>query len=645
MQEKLLKLSSLSNAKLLKCLTKIEINSLKEIKSYLDDTYYNSSKKSEFTDQQYDILKDFIIDNDKDYEHTIGSKIREDNNRVALPLYLGSLDKIKMEDTNKLENWLEKYRHKNYVVSNKLDGVSALLVSVKGETKLYTRGDGIIGADITHLIKYINDIPKKIKYDIAIRGELIIKKEVFENKYSGKFANSRNMISGLVNSKSLKEGVDDINFIGYEIIDIENNRSLKNQIKPSDQFNKIKESGFSVIKHDIISTMDMDILSEILLKNLKNTKYEIDGIIIQTNEEYIRNLKDNPRYQFAFKMTLDSNLIEAEVEEVEWNISKHKTIKPRIRIKPVNLNGVKISYATGFNAKYIVMNSIGKGTIVKLTRSGDVIPFIVEVIKCSKNPDMPIIEYTWCENNIDITVDNDTDNVSEIKMISSFFQSMDIKCISDSTVEKMYKHGLTSLQKIFETNQKEFENIDRFGSKLAEKIYNNIHNGLQNISIDVLLGSASVFGYGMGKRKIKVLLESIPDLFKIYKNITSKELLIKLNEVEGFSNTTSQKIIDNIEKADKFLKEIDKFVTYKKNTEKIENNVINKLNGKIYLFSGFRDKILEEKIILNGGKIGTSLSKNISCLIIKEETEKESTKVVKAKQLNIPIVIKDNFVI
>ena len=159
------------------------------------------------------------------------------------------------------------------------------------------------------------------------------------------------------------------------------------------------------------------------------------------------------------------------------------------------------------------------------------------------------------------------------------------------------------------------------------------------------MGSASVFGYGMGKRKIKVLLESIPDLFKIYKNITSKELLIKLNEVEGFSNTTSQKIIDNIEKADKFLKEIDKFVTYKKNTEKIENNVINKLNGKIYLFSGFRDKILEEKIILNGGKIGTSLSKNISCLIIKEETEKESTKVVKAKQLNIPIVIKDNFVI
>ena len=388
----------------------------------------------------------------------------------------------------------------------------------------------------------------------------------------------------------------------------------------------------------------MDILSEILLKNLQNNDYEIDGIIIQSNQEYVRNIKDNPKYQFAFKMTLDSNLIEAEVEEVEWNVSKHKIIKPRIKIKPVNLNGVKITYATGFNAKYIFTKSIGKGTIVKITRSGDVIPFIVEVIKCSDNPDIPEIEYTWDENNVDIIANNDIDNISDIKMISSFFQNMDIKCISEATVERMYNHGLTNLKKIFEASQKDFENIDRFGPKLAEKIYNNIHNGLQNISIDVLLGSTCLFGYGMGKRKIKVLMDEIPDLFNIYKKLTDEELLNKINKVEGFSNITSQKILDNIEKADKFLKDIDKFVTYK-NT-KIDNTIMNnKLKDKTYLFSGFRDKELETKIILHGGKMVTSISKNLSFLIIKEHTEKDSSKVQKAKDLNIPIVLKDKFII
>ena len=506
--------------------------------------------------------------------------------------------------------------------------------------KLYTRGDGNIGSDITHLIKYIKDIPEKVKEDIAIRGELIIKKNIFKNKYSEKFANTRNMVSGLVNSKSLREGVIDINFITYEIID----NKLKTQIKPLEQFKKIKELGFTVVKNNKISIIDIEILSEILLKNLSDNEYEIDGIIIQPNEEYIRNIKDNPKYQFAFKMTLDSNLIQTEVEEVEWNISKHKIIKPRIRIKPVHLNGVKITYATGFNAKYIFTNSIGVGSIVKITRSGDVIPFIVEIIKSSDKPDMPLIEYTWDENKVDIIVDNDIDNISDIKIISSFFQNMDIKCISEATVEKIYNHGLTSLKKIFDASISDFEKIDRFGPKLAEKIYNNIHNGLKNVSIDVLLGSTCIFGYGMGKRKLKVLMEEIPDLFELYKKLSKKELLEKLNKVEGFSNITSQKILDNIEKADNFLKDIDTYVTYK-NIKKDTLNIHNKLKNKTYLFSGFRDKELEEKIISNGGKIVTSISKNLSFLIIKEDTEKISTKVQKAKDLNIPIIEKKYFII
>jgi NAD-dependent DNA ligase len=300
--------------------------------------------------------------------------------------------------------------------------------------------------------------------------------------------------------------------------------------------------------------------------------------------------------------------------------------------------------AGNWGAADSLARSIGKGSIVKITRSGDVIPFITEVIKCSDKPDMPIIEYTWDENKVDIIIDNDVDNVSDIKMISSFFQSMDIKCISEATVERMYNHGLTSLKKIFEASISDFEKIDRFGPKLAEKIYNNIHNGLKDVSLDVLLGSTCIFGYGMGKRKLKILIDEIPDLFEIYKKLTKEQLLDKLNRVEGFSNITSQKIIDNIEKADTFLKDIEKFISYK-DTKKDNIIIDNKLKDKTYLFSGFRDKELEEKIISKGGKIVTSISKNLSFLIIKEHTEKVSTKVQKAIDLNIPILLKDEFII
>ena len=94
-------------------------------------------------------------------------------------------------------------------------------------------------------------------------------------------------------------------------------------------------------------------------------------------------------------MRLAVNLRETEVEKVVWNISKWGQIKPRIKIKQVKLGGTKIDYVTGFNAKYIDDNKIGPGAIIKITRSGDVIPHIVEVVKKADQAQMPDISYEW----------------------------------------------------------------------------------------------------------------------------------------------------------------------------------------------------------------------------------------------------------
>lgn len=628
MNDKLIKLSKLPIDKFNLTLKKNKIEVLLTIKEYLDDIYYNTGNKSEFTDEQYDILKDIIIKKDKNYKVSIGSKIREDDNKIKLPHWLGSLDKIKQEDEIKLENWKKKYNNESYIIENKLDGVSCLYMYKNNNYSLYTRGDGNIGSDITHLLKYIKNIPN-VKEEISIRGELIIKEKVFIEKYSDTVANPRNMISGLVNAKSLREGVNDIDFIAYEII-----LDKDEQNKPSTQLKNLKELGFDIVDNIIINKDKLNIeeLTNILINSKEKSKYEIDGIIIQSDTKYIRNIIDNPKYAFAFKINIFS---EAIVEGVEWNISKNKLLKPRVKIQEINLNGVNINYASGSNAKNIVEKCIGKGAIVKITRSGDVIPFIVSVIKPASKPDMPLIPYKWNENKVDIIVEDDENNISDIKLISSFFSNIGVKNISDATVEKIYNSGYNSLIKILDANDGDFEKIDGFQKTLAKKVYNNIHNALKNISLDLLIGSSNILGESIGKRKVKALLEGYPDIFN--DNLSKDDKIEKIINIQGFSNKTAEKIVNNIEKTKKFLKDIDKYVSYS-----VCENKTNRLENITVLLSGFRNTELECEIIKNGGKILSNVSKNLNVLIVKDKYS-TSSKVQKAKILNIDILFEDEF--
>ena len=232
-----------------------------------------------------------------------------------------------------------------------------------------------------------------------------VSKEIFDTKYSNTFANPRNMVSGIINSKTIKEETNDVTFVAYEII---NNNSLTTL----EQFDKLQKNKFQVVNHTIVKNLDLEILTEKLLDFKIKSEYEIDGIIIHKNKKYKRNTSGNPDYAFAFKMRMDDNIAETIVEEIEWNHTKWNVLKPRIRVKPVNLCGVSISYATGFNAKYILENNLGKGSVVLITRSNDVIPFIVEVKK-STIAEFPDEEYRWNETKVDIIAESD-DNPSVI---------------------------------------------------------------------------------------------------------------------------------------------------------------------------------------------------------------------------------------
>ena len=627
MERELNKISKYSEKKFIEYLNSQSIDDLHKMKLYTDDIYYNTGNNNILEDDRYDLLKENIIMRNPTLNE-VGAIVKK-GERVNLPYWLGSMDKL--SDNKNINRWIDKFNTSNYILEYKLDGVSCLLIIKNSKIKLYTRGNGKVGSDISHLTSYISNIPQNIdNIDIAVRGELIIKKNIFKEKYSLQYANARNMVSGILSSKDFKIDINDIEFISYEII----NTGVV--ISPEDQLQQLQNIGFKIVPYRIVSSIEIDFLKENLINFKNESEYQIDGLIVISNEKYVRNIKGNPKYAFAFKMR--NNVKQAKVESVEWNVTKWGVLKPRIKIKPIMLNSVVINYTTGFNAKFICDNNINTGTVLNITRSGDVIPHIVNVVTQSSHPSMPECEYKWNKNKIDIVTTNfKQKNIEKIKLISSFFSNLEIKYINIATTTKLYENGLNSIIKIVSASIERLEQVDSICNKSATRIFNNIKEKLNNITIPKLLGASGVFGFGIGYKKILILFKEIPDLLTL--NTDKDDLLQQIENINGFSSLTSNKIFKNLDNAKKFIEEISPYCNFDfVQDKKIDGIFLN----QTFVFSGFRDKTLESFINNNGGKVINNISKNVHFLIV-NDTNKITNKTKLANKLNIQIYSKQYF--
>ena len=188
---------------------------------------------------------------------------------------MGSMDKIK-PDTGILTTWMNKFKGP-YVLSCKLDGVSGLYTTEADKPKLYTRGNGKVGQDISHLIPFLR-LPKT--KGIVIRGEFIIPKEVFEQKYKTTFANPRNMVAGIVNHKHISDSIVDLHFVAYEVI--------VPKKKPSEQMDFLSTINVERVLYRVTDTLSNEMLSELLVEWRKSYMYEIDGVIVTNDDIYPR---------------------------------------------------------------------------------------------------------------------------------------------------------------------------------------------------------------------------------------------------------------------------------------------------------------------------------------------------------------------
>lgn len=615
-----------------------------------DDRYYNSSSPI-MPDTEYDRLREEYNRRFPTKKHKIGAEPKGE--KVELPIHLGSLDKIK-PGRGDIDIFCKKYTGP-YTLTDKLDGISAYYCKQNGQLKLYTRGDGTVGTDISHLIKLLRLPPLTLEGE-GVRGELIMSNENFK-KHTDK-SNARNTVTGILGSKdSLNpDDVSNIDFIGYEYYSKTPTACTKTHCE---QLEILEHKEFHVVHTHTVETIDDEQLSTYYNERRATSPYVIDGIVIFDNSmPHERCGRDNPKYAKAFKMVFSDQMATTTVVKVIWQESRYGLLKPRIEIEPVKIHNVKYTFATGHNAKFIHDHGIGPGATIELLRSGDVIPYVNKVFE-KVDPQMPDVEYTW-DGDVEIVAKKATAE-KYIRQIHFFMTSLNIKDIGPRMVRKLYYHGYTSINDWINMDVGDIVGIEGIQIKKATKMVRHIQEGFEQADTVSLLVASGCFGKGFGDRRVRPILFKFPTL--MVDDWSKGDLIREVSDMYGFAEVTAIQFADQLAEAKTFWNSLPKRIRHQANerwntyvdkeknllylsvidasANKVQStNKGDKLKGQTVLFTGFRDTGLYNSVLDHGGQMSATFSGKVTMLIIKN-AEYTNKKIEKARENGVKVMSKE----
>ena len=625
----------------------LTIPNLVKLLKKLSESYYTSDPI--VSDDIYDTIKELLDKKDptNKYLQTVGYDITDDRSKVLLPYALFSLDKVK-----DLDSWTGYKTYPGpYLISDKLDGISALLYKDKKILKMYTRGDSQHGQDISHLIPYVfkNYDFTKLPEKCAIRGELVISKVNYD-KVKDKYLDHRSCIAGLVNSKKDSLLKDDnkatlanlTDFVGYELIEP--------RYKQYIQLEHLEKWLIPTVTYIIKEQITNESLKTYLTLRRNKGKYYIDGLVITDCSKVYDLPKDsNPKYAFAFKHVFDDQIMETTVRHIEWNITKNSLIKPVLILNPVKINGITVTRVTGNNAKFVMDQQIGPGTVIKIIRSGDVIPKVVEVIRNKVvSGQLPNVPYKWSDTGADIIstdTSKTTSNIIVIKKITFFFETVGVKWLGKGIVEKLVLAGYDSITSILKAKISELSKINGLGLGVLTKIFESIREQFEIVDLPTLMAASGLMGKNMGKHRIDAIVQVMPDILK---EKADKNLVEKIKKIDGFSNITAEQFVGGLDQFREFFKLLEKIDTISvghivedKVKKKDEKPLL--FEGKKFALTGKRDKEIIEFITENDGIVKDTVNSETFMLLSDSDVDSGSNKFINAKKFNIKIMTYTNF--
>jgi DNA ligase (NAD+) len=566
---------------------------------------------------------------------------------VALPVPLPSLNKIKAGDGS-LTKWVGKQgTATHYHISVKLDGCSALWIPA--ERKLYTRGDGMKGRDISAFVPYFKGFPSPsgdsgpAMTKRMIRGELIMRTDSPAIP-AGKLA--RNIVAGALNRKTEEPDpalFREIRFVAYENVAPAN-------MRPAAAYELLRDRGYETAQEVLLPAAELteSRLSALFSELEAASAYQLDGIVVAPNvprpadwtPEVRKGQSVNPADRVAWKTRLTANTATTTVRAVEWNVSHGGFLIPRVLFDTVTLAGANIGAATGLHGRWIYENKVGPGARIEVRRAGDVIPQIVAVhVAAPAGPAMPSA-FLWdgpADSAIHIKPAGDEHAAaSAIAQLTHALSELGAENVGPGVVAKLYAAGFMTLGAIYGATATEFAaRVEGCKDKSAERIWTGLR-AKQSVwtELDLLVASCTM-PRGVSRSKLQPLLALNPT------PATWSAAAFKSERPAGLSPATIDAIVEAIPaylawRAANIRSSVTVSVP-KPPTVAAAGAGASATTGPQYtvVLTGFRDKELETQLAAGGHVVADTVTKKTTHVLYPDGPKPTTTKITKAEAAGV----------
>ena len=647
-----------------------EITKLREKINYYSQLYYDMDN-SPITDFEFDTMMNRLKKLEKEHPELItkdsptqkvGGHVREDFAKVTHEVPLQSLqDVFSYEELYEFDKRIKQSGETNYCVETKIDGLSCALKYEKGIlVQGATRGDGVVGEDVTENVKKIKSIPHKLKepLDITVRGEVFIGKKEFETLNEERevmgetlFANARNAAAG-----SLRQLNPKITAQRPLDIYIFNVQKIENKTWNShwEELNYLANLGFNVVPfRKLCHTIDeaIDAIKEIG-NNREELTFGIDGAVIKVDDlalrEKIGTTFKVPKWAIAYKYPPEQK--ETIVKDIICQVGRTGAITPMAILEPVKVAGSTISKTTLHNEDFVKEKGLMIGDHVIIQKQGDVIPEVVDVLKEKRTGEEKVFQMpTTCpvcgapavreEGESAVRCTGIECPAKALRNIVHFAsdEGMDIEGLGYKIVEQLIEKGLISnIADIYDLKLEDIASLKKNGKKFAQNLIDAIEES-KNRDLSNLITALGI--RHVGKKLAKVLARK----YKTLDNLMSADVE-ELASKDDIGEVIAQSI-HTFFNEEQTIDLINRLKSAGINTQSLqEESNDTRFEGKTFVLTGALSKYSREQasdiIERLGGKTSSSVSKKTSYVLAGEDA---GSKLTKAQSLGVTVISEEEF--